>query len=172
MRRVLITGMSGTGKSTLIVELRALGYKAIDTGWDPKWEEPERRPDAGSGWVWREDRIEALLSTEDAQVLFVGACVPNQGRFYRRFDAVVLLTAPEAVIVERLRNRTNNPYGKSGEELGEVLRNKAEIEPMLRKRATSEIDTSVSVADVISAVLSQVDSQHIDPRRDTTEGQS
>ena len=77
--------MSGTGKSTLIVELRALGYKAIDTGWDPEWEEPDRGPDAGSGWVWREDRIEALLSTEDAQVLFVGACVPNQGQVLSAF---------------------------------------------------------------------------------------
>ena len=35
MKRVLLTGMSGTGKSSVIRELAALGYKAIDTddGW-------------------------------------------------------------------------------------------------------------------------------------------
>jgi len=30
VRRVLITGMSGTGKSGVIAELAALGYKAVD----------------------------------------------------------------------------------------------------------------------------------------------
>ena len=30
MKRVLITGMSGTGKSTVIAELAARGYKAVD----------------------------------------------------------------------------------------------------------------------------------------------
>jgi hypothetical protein len=31
MKRVLLTGMSGTGKSTVINELSARGYKAVDT---------------------------------------------------------------------------------------------------------------------------------------------
>ena len=31
MKRVLLTGMSGTGKSTVINELAARGYKAVDT---------------------------------------------------------------------------------------------------------------------------------------------
>ena len=30
MRRILITGMSGTGKSSLVAELAARGYKAVD----------------------------------------------------------------------------------------------------------------------------------------------
>lgn len=34
LKRVLITGMSGTGKSTVIRELALRGYKAIDTDYD------------------------------------------------------------------------------------------------------------------------------------------
>jgi predicted ATPase len=34
MKRVLITGMSGTGKSTLMGEFAALGYKTVDTDLD------------------------------------------------------------------------------------------------------------------------------------------
>jgi predicted ATPase len=34
MRRVFLTGMSGTGKSAVISELSARGYKAIDTVYD------------------------------------------------------------------------------------------------------------------------------------------
>jgi len=30
MKRVLLTGMSGTGKSTVVAELVGLGFKAVD----------------------------------------------------------------------------------------------------------------------------------------------
>jgi hypothetical protein len=88
--------MSGTGKSSVIQALSEQGHKAIDTDWNPDWETPPRPgdPDAdGPGWTWREDRIDELLSAEDADVLFVSACVPNQSRFYSRLDSIVLLSA-------------------------------------------------------------------------------
>ena len=118
MKCVLLTGMSGTGKSTVIKELAARGYKAVNTDDDGLSElvsVPADQPtglDPGQDWVWREDRIQTLLSTADADVLFLGGCAPNQGKFYPRFDHVVLLTAPAHVLVERLATRTTNPYGK------------------------------------------------------------
>ena len=107
--------MSGTGKSSVIRELAARGYKAIDAdyGWS------ECGPDGD--WVWQEDRIHHLLSTEDSAVLFLCGCATNQGKFYSQFDHIILLSAPAAVIVERLCTRTNNPYGKAPDELALVL---------------------------------------------------
>jgi shikimate kinase len=157
MRRVLITGMSGSGKSSVIEALSNLGFKAIDTDWNPDWEmrPVPGGPDAdGPGWVWREDRISQLLATEDADVLFVSACVPNQARFYARFDHIVLLTASPELTLERLMSRTNNPYGKSIEDVDEVLRFKSTVEPMLRNGATAEIDTSAPIDEVVAKILS------------------
>ena len=59
-------------------------------------------------WVWREDRIQRLLSTEDAGVLFVSGCTSNQGTFYAQFDHIILLNAPAPALLERLTTRTTN----------------------------------------------------------------
>jgi shikimate kinase len=86
MKRVLLTGMSGTGKSTVINELAARGYKAVDTddhGLSEWVAVPLDEPTGlapGQDWVWREDRIQHLLSTDDSDVLFLSGCAPNQGR--------------------------------------------------------------------------------------------
>ena len=175
MKRVLITGMSGTGKSTVIAALAARGYRAVDADTD-EW---SHWVDTGSGdaeaagaaepdpvwgnrdWVWREDRVARLLSTEDEggddpSVLFLSGCAINQGKFYARLDHVILLSAPAEVIMQRLATRTTNTYGKSPEEVQRVLGHIQSVEPLLRRRATLEIDTSAPVDDVVESIVRHV----------------
>ena len=163
MKAVLITGMSGTGKSSLIRELAARGYEAVDTdygGFSELVDVPVTEVTGigqGRDWVWREDRISDLLASERQGTLFVSGCAPNQGKFYPRFDYVILLTAPDEVLLERLTTRTNNPYGKQAEEQARVLQLKQTIEPLLRRAADLEIDTSIPLVDVVSKVIRFVD---------------
>ncbi|HZG68131.1 MAG TPA: AAA family ATPase [Herpetosiphonaceae bacterium] len=169
MKRVLLTGMSGTGKSTVIGELAARGYKAVDADSDEfsEWVEiigdsevPGSPVEPDRDWVWREERMQDLLATEDADVLFVSGCAPNMGKFLHHFDHVVLLSAPTEVIVERLGTRTNNPYGKRPDDVARVLHNLETVEPLLRRAAGHEIDTSARLDDVVAALLGIVQSQH------------
>lgn len=147
VKRVLLTGMSGTGKSTLIGELAARGYKAVDA--DDGWSECGPAGD----WLWREDRIQRLLSTEDSDVLFLSGCATNQVKFYPQFDHIVLLSAPAGVIVDRLATRTNNPYGKDPDELARVLGHLQTVEPLLRHAAGHEVNTSAPLDQVVESVL-------------------
>jgi shikimate kinase len=147
VKRVLLTGMSGTGKSSVIEALAARGYKAVDT--DDGWCEP--LPDGRQRW--REDAIERLLAVEDADVLFVARCEENQVRFQPQFNVIILLSAPVEVLAERLASRTGNPYGRTPGELRRVFDDLQAVEPLLRAVADHEIRTTMPLSDVVTTVL-------------------
>jgi dephospho-CoA kinase len=143
--------MSGTGKSSVVRELAARGFKAVDT--DDGWSEP--LPDGRQRW--REDAIEALLATEDTDVLFVAGCEENQARFHARFDHIILLSAPLEVLKQRLAARTSNPYGKDPGELSRIIDDVEAVEPLLRRVADHEVWTTISLNEVVTAILRLVD---------------
>lgn len=159
MKRILITGLSGVGKSSVIASLSALGYKAVDTDRGGYFElvvadDATRRKFGGeTEWRWREDRLTALLDTEDADVLFVCGTSSDQPRFYPRFDRIILLTAPREVMAGRMRTRTNNPYGHDPADIARQLELRAIVEPLLRQGAHVTIDTTPPLDDVVAEVL-------------------
>lgn len=139
--RVLVTGMSGAGKSTVLRELQRRGQVVVDTDYDG-WTLPNG--------TWDEPRLAQLLT--DHRDVVVSGTVENQGRFYDRFDHVVLLSAPLDVLLQRLRTRTSNPYGQSAGEAAEVAGYVETVEPLLRRGSTVELDGRRSVSDLADAV--------------------
>jgi shikimate kinase len=140
--RVLVTGMSGVGKSTLLAELSRRGHATVDTDYDG-WTRPDGQ--------WDEERMGRLLRRPD---LVVSGTVANQGRFYDRFDHVVLLTAPLATLLERVGKRVGNPYGKKPEHRSEIARYVEEVEPLLRRGATLVLDgRRADLADTVEELL-------------------
>ncbi len=151
-----MTGISGTGKSSALAELGRRGYRVVDTD-DPGWreyrEDVEPSDELRLGeWLWVEGKIAALLDSDDGRSLFVQGCVRNQSKFYDRFDAVVLLSAPADVILDRVARRTTNEYGKTPVERAMIVADLAEIEPLLRKGCTHELDASRPLADIVAGL--------------------
>jgi broad-specificity NMP kinase len=142
---VFVTGMSGTGKSSALAELERRGHRIVDTDYGG-WIEGEPEP------LWREDRITDLLDEHGDETLFISGCVANQGKFYERFDAVVLLSAPADVVLERVAGRTTNDFGTSDAERERILSDLAAVEPILRGGATAEIDTRAPLDEVVDAL--------------------
>jgi dephospho-CoA kinase len=147
VRRILVTGMSGTGKSSALAELARRGFRTADTD-EPGW----TVEDAEGGHWWDEKRIAELLG-EEGPTLYVSGTVSNQGRFYDRFDAVVLLSAPAEVLFDRLATRSTNDYGKTTEERDLILAHLRDVEPLLRATCTHEINAVQPLADVIAKLV-------------------
>jgi dephospho-CoA kinase len=143
--------MSGTGKSAALAELAQRGFEVVDTdegGWS-EWS------DLAGGYVWREDRITELLERDAGPTLFVSGTVSNQGTFYSRFDAVVLLSAPAEVLLHRIATRSTNDYGKTDEERELILRELVDVEPLLRATCTHELDATQPL-DLVVARLAAI----------------
>ena len=137
--------MSGAGKTTLLEELRRRGHHTVDTD-EPGW-------DDGRG-KWDKARITRLL--DEHETVVVSGTVDNQGRFYDRFAHVVLLSAPLDVLLDRVRTRTNNPYGQTDQDRAEISGYVAIVEPLLRRGASLELDGTrpvTELADIVEGLL-------------------
>lgn len=141
--------MSGTGKSTVLAELRRRGYEVVETD-EPEWMEWS---DEAGGYVWREDRVAELLAREREAPLFVSGTVSNQGRFYPRFDAIVLLSAPLEVLLGRIEGRTTNDFGKTPEEREQIVSDFTEFEHRLRATCTHELDATQPVEAIVAELI-------------------
>jgi shikimate kinase len=150
--RVLLTGMSGTGKSALVNELRRRGYEAHDA--DDGFAEPR----ADGRWGWRADLVADLLDQAPGQLVFFAGCSEEQAEL--PFDFRVLLTAPRSVLVRRLRTRTNNAYGRDDRELAQVFADLEEVEPLLRRSADLVLATTAPTAAMADVLLRRIAERH------------
>ncbi|RZT62347.1 ribosomal protein S18 acetylase RimI-like enzyme [Microcella alkaliphila] len=155
MARILITGMSGAGKSTLLAELARRDVTTVDTDYGGYTIENR---------LWDVPKMDALLASHDN--LVVSGTVENQGAFYDRFGAVVLLSAPVDVLLDRVAARTNNTYGRTAEDRNDIRRYTAEVEPLLRRGTTHEFDGRrpvAALADEVEALMGATPRPRIRP---------
>jgi broad-specificity NMP kinase len=141
---VLLTGMSGTGTTSVLNELDRRGYCGIDTDYD--------------GWcvevdgdrIWDADRMRRFIDEAGSDTVFVSGCVSNQVEF--DFAAVVLLSAPESVILDRVAHRTNNPYGSTEADRAEISAALLDVEPLLRSYCDLELDATLPISELADRV--------------------
>lgn len=142
--------MSGTGKSSVVAELRRRSYVAYDMDDDLSAIDP-----ADGRWHRRTDELRRLLAQADESYVFIAGCSEEQVEF--AWDLKVLLTSPQDVMLDRLRTRTGNTYGRSSVEQEQVLADLAEVEPLLRRSADLIIDTTLPLSAVVDQLLAAAD---------------
>ena len=148
-KRILITGLSGVGKSSAIHDLRGLGFPCIDMddeGWSYMDEAGHQR--------WHVNRLFDVIHDKAIETLYISGCSEDQKLFYGYLDAIILLSAPTEVMVQRILSRIDNPYGKRPAEMAQIMKNHQVVWPLLRKACTQEISTDVALSDDVKQILS------------------
>jgi broad-specificity NMP kinase len=142
--------MSATGKTSVVAELRRRDCVAYDVDDGLSAVDP-----ADGRWHWRIDGVTRLLQQGDENHVFIAGCSEEQVEF--TWDMKVLLTAPQEVILDRLRTRWGNTYGRSLIEQEQVLADLARIQPLLRRTADVVIETTIPLSAVVDQILAAAD---------------
>jgi AAA domain len=169
--KFLVTGESGSGKSSVAAELRRRGFVAYDTDAMPDvtgfdYAETGLPVPSGTGeishpidltrlaWNWRVDRLQELLASADD--VFICAITSNTVSLRHLFDLVYVLTLDGETLMERIRTRTDNDFGKHPREAAAVLRHNAVIGDEWRKRGAVLVNSARPVRDVLDEILARM----------------
>lgn len=118
-RRVLITGLPGSGKSRLSQYLTSKGYNAVDADKAFLTYNGESLPFAASmKWLiknyprWERAKFDAVMEQNKDKDLYVVGVVPNMLKFLDKFDEIYYLKASKEILTYRLSEpRSDNNYG-------------------------------------------------------------
>jgi shikimate kinase len=167
---VLVTGISGSGKSTVCVELQARGYEAHDmdlegnAAWIHRetgraWP-PHQRPDTGApDWFeryeWRvvPEKVEGLAARARDRTIFLAGMATNGHEVWHLFSRVIYLAIDEPTLRRRVASRTTNDFGKTPSELAAILEWHEFAERQHRQAGATMIDATLPPDRVVDAVL-------------------
>jgi broad-specificity NMP kinase len=166
--KYLITGVAGTGKSTLAKELRRRGYAAYDTeeGFsyyiDKRTGERCAYPkEPSQEWydtherVFDEKVLMNLMKKHADETLFICSITANQAKFYPQFTKIFLLNAPDDTISYRLGTRTNNYFGRHPLDLQRVIGRHQQFDDELKALGAVVIDSTQPIEAVAEEILRQ-----------------
>lgn len=159
-RNYLVEGLSGTGKSSVYEELIRRGYQAVST--DRAWKyfvDPDTDLPGGpahyDNHMWDEQKVVSELESPEPDVLFVCGSSRNRDHFLPYFTKVFNLRIDDEAMRRRLRERTDNTFGKQPWELELMLNlNRSDEKPA----GAIDLDATQPLSQVVDELLRLADS--------------
>jgi dephospho-CoA kinase len=167
--KILITGIAGTGKTTITKALNERGVFSIDLHAIPGlffWQNKETKeiveysPVHSKDWFDIMERLcnigmlkEMLAQYTD--VIMAGTTSgSNQEEFLSLFDKIILLQSDPKIIVHRMKTRTNvSGYGKTEAEQEDNIEWQLEFDPKLLSMGAIPVNTEGTINDVVEKII-------------------
>lgn len=176
MALYFITGISGSGKSTVLSKLREHGYEAYDvdevgpavakwhhntTGFvHPKSsvKAADRTPEFLANHSWRvpRDEVTALRDSAQPKTVFLGGSIANEAELLDLFTDVFALAIDDETLQQRIAARTNNDWGKQAHELAATLKTNRKLHEQYQWHNYQIIDASKPIDAVVDEIVSNI----------------
>jgi broad-specificity NMP kinase len=167
MRKYLITGRGGTGKSTICLELQRRGVHAFDADKVPglcRWEnrqsgEPININPAGYidfkkvAWAWQDKVLRQLLA--NASNLIICGSSSNQENYYPSFDKIFVLVIDPDTHDLRLRTRDFD-YGKHPKLRRELVESHQNFAEKMLDQGAIPINVNQSLEKAVNDILRHI----------------
>ncbi len=169
---VLITGVSGSGKTTIAATMKKRGYNASNMdsigglcSWvdlatgkpDPNFKINDVTDWADRyDWLWSQQRLTQLLGNS-ALTYFCGSS-GNQETFYPMFSKIFLLEMDQQLIRDRIFNSDrDHEYGRKPGELEAIFNYYEEFQDKARAAGATVIDARESIDKNINLIIAETD---------------
>ena len=169
MNKIYITGISGTGKTTIAEELKKLGYHTIsidETAGLCSWRnrntderitghvELNKEFTDTHKWICDMELLKEHMGT-DSEIVFVLGMASNRDEIASLFDKVLLLQCKPEIFLHRLNTRTNNSFGKDESIQNDMLEWYESFENKMLKNGAISVNTDRSIDEVVDDVINK-----------------
>lgn len=169
MNKIYITGISGTGKSTVAKELHKKGYSVISIDETPDlcfWINKETKERVfgdhkldknfidSHNWICNIEHLKKLI-LNNTKPLFATGVVSNQADFIDLFDKTILLQCKPETFISRIENRKDNDFGKDKTAQEVILGWYKKFENELLEKGAISISTEDSLEEVVNNIIKE-----------------
>lgn len=170
---IYITGIAGTGKSTIKAKLEQRGYEAYEvdgefagffhtgTGNRSRATIAERSLEwyQRHNWIFMEEPLEKLQQYSVDHLVFLCGTTWDEQDYWKAFDKVFALVLDDEALEHRLKTRLNpEAWGKVPYELADTLaRNKSSRNEDYRQLGATIIDATSSPDTIVDEILEKIE---------------
>jgi adenylate kinase family enzyme len=170
-KSVLITAVSGTGKSSVCKALHAMRYDATDIeSIDGLYELVNEKTgevmpgnleqiSEGVDWNCNKQRLEKLVASQTSELTFYCGGMSNTFDIWDVFDLVIMLTISDEATIKRLSTRQSGEFGSTTVNRGWVLSWKHKFEKRLLDAGAVPVSAEDTPQEVAKLILSVVDAR-------------
>lgn len=173
--KVYITGISGTGKSTIAHELDKCGIRALNLDDIPglcqyRHKETKEQVFHDSNptkefietheWVCDVELLKKLINEKGNTVVAVGI-ISNQDEYLDLFDKVLLLQCSPETFVRRIEQRTDKDFGKDKGTQESLLNFYERFEERLLAKGAVPINAEAPIEEVVEQVMNEIEKEQV-----------
>lgn len=167
-KSILITGIAGTGKSSIIIFLQQQGYtgygiediKGLCRKINRETSETITNHNCNNfedfkkyDWICDIMAVQDLMQKNSDGLIFYSGTAANIDELIPLFDKIFLLQADKNVLSRRLTERVNNPFGKSKEIQNWIFDQQVEWDKALIQKGAIPIDATQDIKTVASSII-------------------